>query len=52
MNNNTEFKPIPISILSSSFESYIELKRATGLKYISEEKIARYFVRFCQERYD
>ena len=51
MNNETELKPIPISELASSFERFLEFKRATGLKYVSEERSLKYFTRFCEEHY-
>lgn len=44
-------KPIPISELASSFDEFLAFKRATGLKYISEERTLRYFTHFCQEHY-
>lgn len=51
MNNETPLKPIPIADLGSFFRDFLEFKRATGLKYVSEERTLRYFTRYCQEHY-
>lgn len=49
MNNITELKPIPVSDLESFFQDFLEFKRATGLKYVGEERTLRYFTRYCRE---
>lgn len=51
MNNETELKPIPVSELSSFFQEFMEFKKATGLKYASEERTLKYFKRYCLEHY-
>jgi len=51
MNNDTALKPIPVSELESFFQDFLEFKRATGLKYVSEERTLRYFSRYCREHY-
>ena len=51
MNHEAGLKPIPVSELASSFEGFLEFKRATGLKYVSEERTLKYFTRYCQEHY-
>ena len=48
MNN---YQAIPISKLQELTAGFIEMKRSTGVKYVSEERHIRYFVRFCQEHY-
>ncbi len=48
---NNEEKPIPVVELSNFLTSFLEFKRATGLKYKSEEKTLRYFLRYCTEHY-
>lgn len=44
-------KPILISELEHYFQDFIEFKRSTGLKYISEVKVLKYFARYCREKY-
>lgn len=51
MNNENELKAINVSELSSSFEGFLEFKRATGLKYTGEERALKYFKRYCDEHY-
>lgn len=45
-------KAIQISDLESHYQGFLEVKRSTGLKYVSEEKILKYFARYCRENYD
>ena len=49
MSNN--FKTINSSDLKMLSNEFVELKRATGLKYFSEEKVSKYFTRYCEENY-
>lgn len=49
--SETTFKQILVSELEANCKAFLELKRATGLKYIGEEKALRYFVRYCHEKY-
>lgn len=51
MNNEKNLKPIPIAEVSQLCQEFLEFKRATGLKYTSEERTLRYFIRFCNEQY-
>lgn len=44
-------KPILISELENYFQDFIDFKRSTGLKYISEGKVLKYFARYCREKY-
>ena len=44
-------KPILISELENYFQDFIDFKRSTGLKYISEVKVLKYFARYCREKY-
>lgn len=44
-------KPILISDLENYFQDFIDFKRSTGLKYISEVKVLKYFARYCREKY-
>lgn len=44
-------KPIMISELERYFQDFVEFKRSTGLKYISEVKVLKYFARYCHEKY-
>ena len=43
-------KPILISDLENYFQDFIDFKRSTGLKYISEVKVLKYFARYCHFR--
>ena len=45
----SESKPIPVTELEKLCDDFLSLKRATGLKYLSEEKYLRVFIRFCKE---
>lgn len=49
--NNTTAIPIYASEVSSLCADFVELRRATGLKYIPEEKILRQFSRHCDENF-
>lgn len=52
MNNGINGSmPIPVSEVSQLIQNFIEFKRSTGLKYSSEEKTFRYFMRYCNEHY-
>lgn len=51
MNNENELKVLLVSDISSSFEGFLEYKRATGLKYTGEERALKYFERYCKEHY-
>lgn len=51
MNSENELKPIPAIKLEHLCQEFLRFKRATGLKYTSEEKTFRYFIRYCQEKY-
>ena len=44
-------KHILISELENYFQDFIDFKRSTGLKYISEGKVLKYFARYCREKY-
>ena len=48
MNENTN-KPIKASEVSRLCRDFLEFKRATGLKYESEEKTLRYFIQYCRK---
>ncbi|WP_409226868.1 tyrosine-type recombinase/integrase [Gudongella sp. SC589] len=51
MNNENKLKPIPVTKLGPLCEDFLRFKRATGLKYTSEEKSFRYFIRYCNAKY-
>ena len=51
MNENTN-KPIKASEVSRLCRDFLEFKRATGLKYESEEKTLRYFIQYCRIFYN
>ncbi|MCD8336703.1 MAG: tyrosine-type recombinase/integrase [Lachnospiraceae bacterium] len=44
-------KPIPTEKLEDLSHEFLEYKRATGLKYRSEERYLKYFTRHCNEVY-
>ena len=48
MNENTN-NPINASEVSRLCRDFLEFKRATGLKYESEEKTLRYFIQYCRK---
>lgn len=49
--NETPIKPLLISELESYYQEFLEFKRATGLKYIGEERALKYFARYCRNKY-
>jgi integrase/recombinase XerD len=51
MNNENELKPIPVTELEQLCQDFLKFKRTTGLKYTSEERTFRYFIRYCQKKY-
>lgn len=51
MNDEKTLKPILISELETYYKGFVEFKRSTGLKYVSEERTLKYFARYCREQY-
>lgn len=49
MNKKDNFLSIPIARLREFTNGFIEMKRATGLKYVSEERHMKYFIRYCEK---
>ena len=51
LNSRRRLRHVLISELENYFQDFIDFKRSTGLKYISEGKVLKYFARYCREKY-